>query len=334
MAPPEESSPVKSVLVEAPGRIHLGLLQMSSEYERMNMGVGAAVDSPAWRVELRRAKECTLVGNRRLVSRDMLEEGGKYLGRLAIALNSGPLAGEIIESIPLHVGLGSRTALYSGLLAGACRLKDRRLDWKRLRSLTGRGGTSGIGVNAAVRGGVLLDFGHMRQHTLEPFLPSGSRPGKALPLCLRFSVPSWRVILARPAGVVGLHGHAEREFFLRSLPVPPGDSSAIATIVLYGVLPALAERNLAAFSKAICALQEVGFKRREWEVQHASVVRMADHLKRLGAEAVALSSLGPTLVVFARDPDQVWRELSRDYGTDVQGRVVRVLNRGVVVRDI
>ena len=50
---------------------------------------------------------------------------------------------EILESIPSHIGLGSKTQFLLGIVKGLCHLKDLNSPLEELISIVKRGGTSG-----------------------------------------------------------------------------------------------------------------------------------------------------------------------------------------------
>ena len=114
-------------------------------------------------------------------------------------------------------------------------------DIEDLAKRVGRGLRSALGVHGFARGGFLVE--------------SGKRDGDGLaPLAARASFPpEWRVVLAVPREPPGLHGPGEAEAFAR-LTAHARDSAstdALCRLVLLGMLPALAEADLAAFGEAL-----------------------------------------------------------------------------------
>jgi beta-ribofuranosylaminobenzene 5'-phosphate synthase len=80
----------------------------------------------------------------------------------------------ILESPPTHVGLGSKTSVSLACIEAACLTLGRQPTPIELISMTGRGGTSGIGINTYFSGGVIADDGH-RMETGAKFYPSSMR---------------------------------------------------------------------------------------------------------------------------------------------------------------
>src|SRR5215212_2341866 len=81
---------------------------------------------------------------------------------------------EVLRRPPAHRGFGSGTQARLAVTAALAVLAGQRLDGPALTRLaagSGRGGTSGIGLHAFARGGVLADAGH-RVADKPGFLPS------------------------------------------------------------------------------------------------------------------------------------------------------------------
>jgi beta-ribofuranosylaminobenzene 5'-phosphate synthase len=292
--------PVGGVIAEAPARVHFGLLQMSHAYSTSYMGIGGAVHDPAWSLHLTASSDGDEFNG-------LPEELANYAWRVCQVLRAredfSAVSVEARRTVPPHTGLGAKTSFGCALIAGLVELFGLPGNWDEYRHLLSRAGTSGVGINTAVTGGIILDAGHASQPG-EQLLPSSARPGKAAPPAAGRWDPEFlpRVVLARPAGVQGLHGPAERALFTSRLPLLDDDVRAVAGLVLYEILPALARRDVRAFVGGLAQLQNVGFKRVEWEIQPESVLDLRRTAVGHGATVVALSGMGPTLVLFAADP--------------------------------
>lgn len=86
---------------------------------------------------------------------------------------------------------------------------------------------------------------------------------------------------------------------------------------MYEVLPAIARKDVNGWMRGIQAFQECGFKRLEWELQPEICHDLRKAAVAAGASAVALSSMGPTMAVFAADTAHVAEALGRTLGTQV-----------------
>jgi beta-ribofuranosylaminobenzene 5'-phosphate synthase len=286
-----------SVLVQAPARAHLGLLQTAAAFGRRNMGLGFAVSNPSWCLRVMPSRHDAIAGD---VSDELRESGLRMLTRLRTERPSTPIQVEVLESVPTHAGLGSKTAFLCSLLAAA-RAVMHDSHWTDLRALTGRGGTSGIGINTIVRGGVILDVGHAVPDGDYRFVPS-SRSAAPIPdVGARWPALPWPIAIVVPLHARRFSGADEASLFERSLPLPRTESEAVAALTLFRLIPAVATRDYAAFTAAVAELQERGFKRHEWSAQDAVVHAIRNRLVALGADCVALSSVGPAMIVLSRD---------------------------------
>ncbi|KPM56584.1 hypothetical protein CcI49_00590 [Frankia sp. CcI49] len=291
------------VTVEAPTRIHFGLLQMSRTYATAYMGLGGALSEPSWSLRI----AASSAGDR---FDDLPVELVDYARRVCRALRAltdfPPVSVRARKTVPPHVGLGAKTSFGCALLAGLVEFLALPGGWPRYRHVLGRGGASGIGIHSAVSGGMILDAGHILRPG-DTLLPSSARPGETPPpVVARWDVGFLPpVVVARPSGLQGLHGPAEHAFFRERLPLPEAEVREVAAVALYELVPALTRQDARAFADGLTHLQGVGFKQAEWELQPDPVLALRAAATSHGATAVALSSLGPTLVVFADDPHRL-----------------------------
>jgi beta-ribofuranosylaminobenzene 5'-phosphate synthase len=306
---------VEPLTVIAPSRLHLGLLQLSTEFVNSYGGLGAAIGTPCWTLEVAVTRpRDQFVG----LSRELDTYARDLLSRVRERLNISPLRVIAKTWVPSHVGLGSKTSLGCALLAAACALRQPEVDWPGHRDLLHRGGASGVGINAAVTGGFVLDAGHPRE-SVASLLPSGARPGQRVPaMVARWSANFLPApLLVRPRGVTGLHGAREIRFFQEYTPIDRSAVTEAAAVLMYEVLPSIARKDTEGWLHGIEVFQTCGFKRLEWELQPDSCHALRAAAFAAGASAVVLSGMGPTLVVFAADPGRVARTLRAIVGAEV-----------------
>jgi beta-ribofuranosylaminobenzene 5'-phosphate synthase len=77
------------------------------------------------------------------------------------------------------------------------------------------------------------------------------------------------------------------------------------------LLPALAEEDIVTFGKSINAIQKLGFKKREVELQPVSKALM-QILRDDGAFGAGMSSFGPTVYAFGEDADDL-KKIAEDF---------------------
>src|SRR5262245_9867607 len=214
--------------VEAPARLHLGLLDLRGDLGRRYGGIGAALESPTLRLEARPAAAMSAAGPH---GERVLEHARAAAERLGI---DAAAAFRVSQALPAHSGLGSGTQLALATAQALALLAGRSPDVATLAEATGRARRSAIGTWAFAQGGFLLEGGRRDSH---------DRPA---PLLLQRPVPAgWRCVLAIPDVPRGLFGNAEEQAF-RDLPPPTAELTArVAHLVLMQVLPGLVEADLA-----------------------------------------------------------------------------------------
>src|SRR5215217_4273177 len=191
---------MRGVRVEAPARLHLGMLAVAGGERRFG-GLGVSVSRPAVVLEAEPADELSAEGpdaERALAfarrCRDALGlEGGAHL--------------RIVEAIPQHVGLGSGTKLALTVAQALATLEGRDVDAPGLAQAAGRAARSAVGMWTFALGGLVVEGG----------VRSGvERPA---PLLAQHPMPDeWRAVLVVPKAEPGLSGVAEEDAFRRLVP--------------------------------------------------------------------------------------------------------------------
>ncbi len=287
----------EAVWVEAPARLHLGLIDLRGDLGRLFGGVGAALQSPSLRLVARLAPKLTTTGDE---SERLLLFAGRYLAHHGIVQGAEL---RLERAIPAHAGLGSGTQLALATARALATLFGRPTDVASLARAVGRARRSAIGTWAFEQGGFLLEGGRR---------VAGDAPA---PLLLRRAMPeAWRCVLAIPGVARGLSGAEEDQAF-RDLPPPPAAQvEKIAHRILMGVLPALVEEDLPAFGRGItevqCLVGEIFAPVQGERFAHPQVAELVDALLTLGAAGAGQSSWGPA--VFGLFPDQASAQAAAD----------------------
>lgn len=301
-------SDLRAVFVEAPSRLHMGLIDLRGEFGRRFGGIGAALEAPSLLIEARPSDRLSAEGEE---SERLLLFGRRFLDRHGI---EGGASLRTHRVIPAHSGLGSGTQLALATARALAALFERPLDVTGLAEATGRGRRSAIGTWAFEQGGFLLEGGR-------------SVPGNGpAPLLLRRPMPAeWRCVVAIPDVPPGLNGSAEEEAF-RNLPPPPAElSGRVAHLILMVLLPALVEEDLATFGFGLTEIQRlVGEMFRPVQGErfaHGVVAEVVDDLLAGGAAGAGQSSWGPAVYGLVRG-DEAARRLARRVEDRLDGRGV------------
>jgi beta-ribofuranosylaminobenzene 5'-phosphate synthase len=293
------SNSMRVVTVIAGSRIHISLADLGLVSRRTYGGVGFMLDRPGAVVEVQDADLTVLNGMEGLD-----EVARREIAALVSRLTSDgdlPAQVSIKQHAPQHVGLGSKTAIQLSIIAAFDRLREMNLGRERQQLLSGRGGTSGIGIHGFFEGGVIWDVGRAREDVSE-LLPSSAVKGATALLMARIPFPeAWHVGLALTPGPI-IHGPEEVRFVKDRTPVSEIDALRTIAELTHGVLPAFRTQSLTTLAEVLSDLSSHGFKLEE-------VKRCGDAAKLLLAElqgqghACGISSVGPTLYVIALKTD-------------------------------
>ena len=294
-----------------PGRLHFGLLAWGKQAPRQFGGVGLMIERPGieltaqpaphWQAEGPLSSRALRVADR--VAAALARQGG-HVPPLRLRIHRAPAE---------HVGLGVGTQLSLAVGRAVAELAGRHeLSATDLAELTGRGLRSGIGLHGFAHGGLIVDGGRRG-------------PDGVPPLVARLEVPpEWSVLVVTPAPGPGLHGDLEARAFRALPPIPEAVTDRLCRLVLLGLLPAVAERDLERFGAALTEIQDhVG--RLFAPAQGGSYARaelepIVAALRAEGLHGVGQSSWGPTLYAFTDAPadrcEAVLRRLRDRFGLD------------------
>ena len=307
------------VRVEAPARLHLGMLAVAGDGGRRFGGLGVSVSRPAVVLEAQPAEELSVEGAE-------AERALMFARRCrdVLALPGGARL-RVVEAIPLHVGLGSGTKLALAVASALVALHGRTVDAPVLAQAVGRAARSAVGMWTFALGGLVVEGGVRRD---------AERPA---PLLMRHAMPDeWRIVLIVPRAEPGLSGAAEAQAFERLVPSAER-SAAIAQLVLTSLLPALVERELEEFGGALTRVQQLvgdAFAPVQGGRFHPRAGALVEALLRGGAAGAGQSSWGPA-VYGVVGSEAAGRELARRMEDVVGGEgsveLVAFDNRGARV---
>lgn len=291
-----------SVLITSPGRLHFALMDMNGELGRVDGGIGVALNEPSLKIEVSAVdKEVKKEEN----PEEVIPVLERIRGRIKPELK-GNYRVMILKSLPSHVGFGSQTQLSLSVAKAISVLENRSYGAAELAKLVGRGGTSGIGTAAFDKGGFILDGGHaFRKSETEikkeresekiktSFLPSSASKVSPPPVLFQHALPEdWFFVLAIPEVKRGAHGTKEIEIFKRYCPIKREEVEKICRIVLMRILPSVLEKDIDTFAASLTMLQEVGFKKKEVELQQ-NIIKELFGFFDAHALGHGMSSFGP-----------------------------------------
>ena len=272
-----------TVVIESPGRIHFGLLDLRGGLGRRFGGIGAPAPGVSVRVCVSHASEVVAEG-------DEAERGAEFARRF-LAYHRLPGGARIVveRSIPPHSGLGSGTQLALSIARALTELHGIVASPPELARSVGRAKRSAVGTWTFAGGGFVVE--------------GGRRVGvddDVGPLIARHPFPeSWRCVLAIPDAPPGVSGSAEARVFAE-LPVPDErDGERVSHLVLMAMLPAVIDGDLATFGAALNEAQEINgrwFSRAQGGTfargPSTGIIRL---MRDSGAPGVGQSSWGPSV---------------------------------------
>lgn len=303
----------KKIKIAAPGRIHVNLFDMSKSGYRQNGGIGFCIAGLDTVIEFAARKDFRVIDKRTIGHSDreiialigfleQLYESREHVQKFSVKFVSGPAP---------HSGFGTGTSTRLACVEAANRFNNVEADVNKIISASGRGGTSGVGVNTYFSGGMSIDLGV--KSTGLPLAPSSARQGPRILPTQILSLPlpiSWRVGIVVVPKAYRISAEEEINFFNRTCPVNFLSVQQSIYHALSGMACSAIESDFDTFCSAINAIQETEWKEAEWHAQVGALTALRESLYAAGAKCVGLSSLGPAVYFMSDDLDAVFARLN------------------------
>lgn len=288
------SSAPRALSVAAPGRLHIGFLDLNGSLGRRFGSIGVALERPVTRVRIEAADALSAHGpdaQRALAAVETIARANPKLDpRLKVTVE---------RALPAHAGLGSGTQLALAVGVGASIVGGAPMSAGDVSRTIGRGMRSAIGLGAFEGGGVLLDGG-------QPVAPDPNdhRPP---PLISRVPVPDdWRFLLIFDEGMSGLSGADETRAMGRLPVFPEALADRLCRLTLMTLMPAAALGDAQSFGRAASEIQRrLGDHFSQFQGGRFTSPDVSDALsvsEAEGAAGVGQSSWGPTGFAIYGDP--------------------------------
>ena len=268
---------------------------------RLDGGVGLMLRHPSIAINVRKSARSS-VQLADVIPEDSRMEFQHGISALLERLRAqlgGPVEVEVESCPAAHAGLGAKTQLLLAVVTGVVRCHGIPVDADALAKLSGRAGTSGIGLYGFLQGGFILDGGHQVAAKLGEtiYRPSSySQTAGAPPLLGRYAFPDWPVLLISCPGH-RIHGEWEARLFQEVCPVPNEDVQALCQIILMQLLPALVTQDVRGFGDALWDIQARRWKAFEIASQVPAIGRIMSRVrKELGVAGIGMSSWGTSIM--------------------------------------
>jgi beta-RFAP synthase len=278
------------VRIEAPARLHFGMLDLRGSLGRRFGGIGAGIFDPSLVIELERAEAVEASGTE---SQRAVEFARRYLASQGIGEGVRIV---IRHAIPGHSGLGSGTQLGLAVARGIAELYELPTDAGTLAAAVGRARRSAIGTWLFDGGGFVVEGGRRE----------GSE--RIAPLLARLPIPaSWRCVVALPHSAEGVSGESEVLAF-QELPAPPlREVEHVAHLLVMSLLPALVDGDIVAFGSAITEIQRINggwfAPAQGGPFASGASTELISKMSEWGAAGVGQSSWGPAVYGIVESDD-------------------------------
>ncbi|PPD18075.1 MAG: beta-ribofuranosylaminobenzene 5'-phosphate synthase [Methylobacter sp.] len=309
-------------------RLHMTLLAMHKGMYRMNGGIGFAINEPRCEFAFSRATDFSITDNRAYPLAD--DENEKIITLLQNIREKNGFANAvevIIEGnmIP-HAGFGSGTAITLACIEALHTINNSNPSKDDLIRESRRGGTSGIGIHTYFTGGCVFDLGRPIDNKMHS--PSNHVASPILPLLLdQLPMPDWDFGVCIPLAIPRKTQAEERAFFERICPLESDAVYETLYHTLFGLYPAIREGNRSTFCHALRAIQACAWKQAERQEYGVALSDLEQSLYEQGAEAVGMSSLGPSLFFLAENvPDLIAK--MRNKRPDCEWLLTKPANHG------
>ncbi len=278
------------IKVSAPGRLHLGFLDLHGGLNRLFGSLGVGLADISTDIEARH-------NDKLLVSGPGATRAHRYANELLMHMNiQNGVRIHINRAIPEHAGLGSGTQMALAVGEAINRLFELELSLASIATILDRGNRSGIGIGSFASGGFIVDAGRSAETEVPPVISRLHFPD------------SWRFVLVLDPNQQGVHGKKETQAFVELEKMDESLSGHLCRLLLMQVLPAVVEQNCSSFGKAVTEIQvamgEYFSSTQSGIYTSADVGQALFQLQEQGASGIGQSSWGPTgFAVFASETD-------------------------------
>ena len=296
-------------------RIHISLIGMNRDGYRMNGGIGFSISSPMMDIGFAASDSIEVVDKRvHGFTNDELKRLVEHVRHVAALEHLGiGVRCEVSESrVRSHIGFGSNTMIYLSCIEALFLINDRDYDEKEIIRLSGRGGTSGIGINTYFKGGFVFDTGivNNEQRLLSPS-SSFVKESHPEPLLMKsLMMPDWEMGVCIPS-INHKTEDEEKVFFYENCPIDKRGVEEILYEAVYGITSSIMEKNFETFCKAIDTIQHTKWKQLERDLYGSELSEVETAIRKAGASCIGMSSLGPLLYFFGDSIDGIIERIER-----------------------
>lgn len=297
------------IQVVTPCRLHFGLIDLNGQLGRINGGLGVALEQPAWEIKgwMTKKRDPKLSHSPSLIS--VINNFDSYF-----KTKTNDIRFKITRKITQHIGLGSNTQYCLAVGAILAKIHNIETSVVEIANAVKRGGTSGIGVAAFEKGGIILDGGHTfgPGKQTESFKPSSVSTAPPPPIIFRHNPPeNWRFILLTPRTEQGAFGKKEIDLFSDNCPISENEVEKLSRLILVKILPAIVEKDIQSFGEGLTEMQtnftKFGMHRYKKGITNDLLNYTRNSQDIYGS---GISSFGPTIFALTNDEQKAEKIVS------------------------
>ncbi|TET28441.1 MAG: hypothetical protein E3J70_09720 [Candidatus Heimdallarchaeota archaeon] len=296
------------IRVITPCRLHFGLIDLNGQLGRINGGLGVALEQPGWEI-----KGWITEKNNSKLSPSLISVINRFDEYFKTTTNN--IDFKVLKKIPQHVGLGSNTQFSLAVGIILAKIHNIETSVVDIAIAVKRGGTSGIGVAAFAKGGIILDGGHTfgSGKQTDSFKPSSVSAAPPPPVIFRQNPPSnWQFVLFAPKTEQGAYGKEEIDLFDANCPIPAIEVEKLSRLILVKILPAIVEKDIQTFGEGLTEMQtnftQFGMSRYKKGIVHNLLNFTRKNQDIYGS---GLSSFGPTVFALT-DTDEKAKKIIKE----------------------
>lgn len=297
-------------------RIHISLIGMNSDGYRLNGGIGFSIALPTLDMSFEPSNSIDVIDKREYgFTQDESDRLKSHLGNIMVREKFNvALCCTIHEgNIQSHVGFGSNSMIYLSCVEALLVLNHREYSENDVIALSGRGGTSGIGINTYFKGGFIFDTGIAKdgQRSFAPSSAFVSESGQKPLILTGFKLPLWDLGICVPP-IAPKTEDEEKVFFQKNCPINKEAVESILYEAVYGITSSLMEDDFDVFCKSIDTIQKTTWKTLERNLYGERLLEAESIIRKAGARCVGMSSLGPLLYFFGYDIDTIVDQVKKE----------------------
>ncbi|MES3021093.1 MAG: beta-ribofuranosylaminobenzene 5'-phosphate synthase family protein [Pseudomonadota bacterium] len=288
--------------ISVPSRLHMTLIDLSATGYRRNGGIGFSIEEPNSSYLFSACAEINLsllceVG----YDQAEIVSLSRKLQKIQVELGFTGICLAKVSAPARHSGLGTGTITALACIEAYYILNNHPVEPREIIFRSGRGGTSGIGIHSYFDGGFLFDVG--RKFDNQEFRSSDDilKPDILPSIFLQQPMPRWPIGIFFPPGHDAVTRETERRLFAGVLPLTSEEVYKTTYHAVFGICAAVLDSDFEAFCEATNEIQQCTWKKSEVALHGTSLVNNINALKELGANAVGMSSVGPTLFFLAKN---------------------------------